>query len=70
MGAVSGFVIWDTDRPYICGAGLDGDIYDTRDTAEDCRWVTGRDTDKHQVLKYVECEMAEYLKQFRGDDDV
>ncbi len=65
---MTGFIIWRTDQPYLCGAGLDGDIYDTRDTAEDTRWVTGRDTDEHQVLNYVECELAEYLEQFQGGE--
>lgn len=48
-------IIWYADQPYVCGAGLDGDIYDQREDAEAAQWVTNRDTPRYRVLPYVEC---------------
>lgn len=50
-----GFIIWYADAPYACGAGLDGDIYDTKEDAEAAQWVTNRDTPRYKILPYVEC---------------
>ena len=58
---MTGFVIWYADQPYVCGAGIDGDIYDSREDTEDAQWVTGRDTSEYHVLEYIPCP---------GEDDV
>jgi hypothetical protein len=53
---MTGFIIWYADASYACGAGLDGDIYDTKEDAEAAQWVTNRDTPRYTVLPYIECE--------------
>ena len=53
--AEQGFIICYADQPYVCGAGLDGDIYDTHEDAVATLWVTNRDTPHYTVLPYVEC---------------
>lgn len=48
-------IIWYADQPYVCGAGLDGDIYDTKEDAEAAMWVTRRDTPRYAAIPFVEC---------------
>lgn len=49
------FIIWYANQPYVCGAGLDGDIYDTEEWAQEMLWMTARDGAGCIVLPYIEC---------------
>jgi len=53
---MSMFVIWRVDQAYVCGPGIDGDIHDSEEWANDVRWATARETPDFTVLEYIDCD--------------